>query len=128
LIIAAATLLLNFFFLPFSSFFSSFFFPSGRVFNVSRRAVGVTVNKRIKNRYVQKQINVRIEHVKHSTCRLEFLKRLADNDAKKTAAKAAGQPAPNTKRLPQQPRPGHFVSAKGNKPTLVQPIPFDFMF
>jgi hypothetical protein len=46
---------------------------AGRIFNVSRRAVGVVVNKRIKNRYLAKRINVRIEHIKHSTCRQDFL-------------------------------------------------------
>merc|ERR1719178_149935 len=52
---------------------------TGRIFNVSRRAVGVVVNKRIKNRILAKRINVRIEHVQHSTCRLDYLSRAENN-------------------------------------------------
>lgn len=72
---------------------------TGRVFNVSRRAVGVSVNKRIKNRFLMKNINVRIEHIKHSTCRQDFLDRVQQNDARKAEAKAKGLPMPNNKRL-----------------------------
>jgi large subunit ribosomal protein L21e len=46
---------------------------TGRIFNVSRRAVGIVVNKRIKNRILAKRINVRIEHIKHSTSRAGHL-------------------------------------------------------
>ena len=45
----------------------------GRVYNVTKRAVGVVVTKRIKNRYIAKKINVRVEHIKHSKCRKDFL-------------------------------------------------------
>ena len=46
---------------------------TGRIFNVSRRAVGIVVNKRIKNRILAKRINVRIEHIKHSKSRAGHL-------------------------------------------------------
>ena len=46
---------------------------TGRIFNVSRRAVGVMLNKRIKNRVLAKRVNIRIEHVKHSKSRLGHL-------------------------------------------------------
>jgi ribosomal protein L21E len=46
----------------------------GRVYNVTKRALGVVVNKRIKNRWIGKKINVRVEHVKHSKCRQDFLR------------------------------------------------------
>merc|ERR1711907_377903 len=45
---------------------------TGRVFNVTRRAVGVVVNKQLGNRIIPKRINLRIEHVKHSKCRDDF--------------------------------------------------------
>ena len=35
-----------------------------------------------RNRILQKRINVRIEHLKHSTCRSDFLKRVKENDLK----------------------------------------------
>lgn len=44
-----------------------------------------------RERVIPKRINVRIEHVKHSNCRLEFLKRVADNEQMKKAAKEGGE-------------------------------------
>merc|ERR1712012_1272154 len=56
---------------------------TGRVFNVTRRAVGVIVNKKLGNRIIPKRINIRIEHVKHSTCRDDFLRRVKENEIKR---------------------------------------------
>jgi ribosomal protein L21E len=42
---------------------------TGVVFNVSPRAVGVIVFKVVGNRYMEKRVNVRIEHVRHSKVR-----------------------------------------------------------
>lgn len=63
---------------------------TGRVFNVTQHAVGVIVNKRVGNRIVPKRLNVRIEHVQPSKCRLDFLKRVKENFAKKEEAKKKG--------------------------------------
>jgi large subunit ribosomal protein L21e len=63
---------------------------TGVIWNVTPRAVGVQVNKLVGNRIIRKKIHVRIEHVKHSTCREDFLKRVKVNDEKKRTAKAAG--------------------------------------
>ncbi len=71
---------------------------TGRVFNVSKMAVGVLVNKRVKGRILAKRISVRVEHVKHSKCRKDFLDRVKDNENKKREAKKAGKPAPDCKR------------------------------
>jgi len=71
---------------------------TGRVFNVSKMAVGVVVNKRVKGRILPKRISVRVEHVKHSQCRKDFLNRVKRNEADKREAKKAGKPAPDCKR------------------------------
>ena len=47
---------------------------TGRVFNVTKRAVGVVVNKQLRGKIIPKRINVRIEHVLHSRCRDDFLR------------------------------------------------------
>ena len=39
------------------------------------------------NTILPKRINVRIEHVKHSNCRLDFLKRVKENSEKRKLAK-----------------------------------------
>ena len=49
---------------------------TGRVFNVAKQAVGVIVNKRVRGKILPKRIYVRVEHVKHSQCRQEFLDRV----------------------------------------------------
>eukprot|EP01047_Picozoa_sp_COSAG01_P012087 COSAG01_NODE_537_length_15764_cov_54.273795_14_plen_252_part_00 len=63
---------------------------TGRVFNVTPRAVGVYLNKKVGHRFVLKKMHIRTEHVQHSTSRDDFLARVKSNDAAKAAAKAAG--------------------------------------
>lgn len=82
---------------------------TGVVWNVTKRAVGVVVNKKVGNRIIPKRIHVRIEHVHHSKCRLAFLQRVKDNDAKRTAAKKTGETV-NLKRTPGQPRAGGHIN------------------
>merc|ERR1712168_1491385 len=96
-----------------------------RIYNVTQHAVGVIVNKRVRGRIMAKQINVRIEHVKHSNCRLDFLNRVEKNEQVKKAAKGTGEIV-HTKRVPTQPRPGYFVSTKFNKPQVLVQQPYVF--
>merc|ERR1740123_1659150 len=49
---------------------------TGRVWNVSKRAVGVELLKTVGNRKRTKKVTIRIEHIRHSTCRVPFLKRI----------------------------------------------------
>lgn len=99
---------------------------TGTVYNVTQHALGVIVNKRVKGRILAKRINIRIEHVKHSACRSDFLKRVSENEKLKKEAKAAGTQVV-CKRQPLQPRTGHFVSTKFNKPIVLEPIPYEFL-
>ncbi|ORY93809.1 60S ribosomal protein L21-A [Syncephalastrum racemosum] len=97
---------------------------TGVVYNVTKTAVGVLINKRVGNRYIEKRVNVRIEHVKHSKCRQEFLDRVKANAEKKKQAKASGEKV-NLKRIPVQPRDARFVSTENNVPQTIQPIPYE---
>ncbi|CAL8081447.1 unnamed protein product [Orchesella dallaii] len=99
---------------------------TGRVYNVTKRALGVIVNKRIRGKILPKRINVRIEHVTHSKCRTDFLERVQQNETLKREAKQQGLRV-HCKRQPLQPRPAHFVSAKNNEPVLLQPVPYEFV-
>jgi large subunit ribosomal protein L21e len=94
---------------------------------VTKSAVGVIVNKQVGNRYIEKRINLRIEHVKHSKCRDDFLRRVKENTAKKADAKARGETV-NVKRQPVFPRGARVVSLKDNIPETLQPIPYDSKF
>ncbi|CAF1683644.1 unnamed protein product, partial [Adineta ricciae] len=47
----------------------------------------------------------------------------------KRAAKESGKPVPlsSIKRQPQGPRKQHLVRTRGNKPQIVEPIPYQFV-
>ncbi|XP_022673182.1 60S ribosomal protein L21-like [Varroa jacobsoni] len=98
---------------------------TGRVFNVSHRALGVIVNKRVRARIIPKRIYVRIEHVKPSNCRKDFLERVKKNDILRQESKKAGKKV-IIKREVGQPRKQHVVRAK-HEIQLVTPIPYEFM-
>ena len=100
-----------------------------------------------RNRIIPKRINLRIEHIQQSRCREDFLRRVKENEQKKRIAKEKNEPVliacfvfimlviiffqiPKgaLKRQPKSPcLRGHFViGAKGEEPTLVEPIPYAY--
>eukprot|EP00911_Craspedida_sp_UC1_P001419 UC1_evm2s1068 len=96
---------------------------TGIVYNVTPHALGVVVNKRIKNRILAKKINIRVEHLKHSKCRTDFLRRVDEN----AAAKKAGKKSWELKRLPQAPKDAEVVNFSENKPVEVHALKFEFL-
>ncbi|OMO54589.1 Ribosomal protein L21e [Corchorus capsularis] len=95
---------------------------TGRVWNVTKRAIGVEVNKQVGNRIIRKRIHVRVEHVQPSRCTEEFKLRKVKNDQLKAEAKAKGVVI-STKRQPEGPKPGFKV--EGATLETVTPIPYD---
>ena len=91
---------------------------------MTKSAVGVILYKQVGNRYIEKRVNVRIEHVNHSRSRDEFISRVKSNAAAKRKAKEDGTHA-HLKRQPVMPRGERTVSAKDNKPESVVPIAYD---
>jgi len=101
---------------------------TGLVWNVTPRAVGVLINKRVKSRIMQKKIHVRIEHVKPSKCKDLHKLRVKHNASltqkkKEDKPAAQGQPAQGQKpavvaapvhhtlkRVPALPDKAHFVA------------------
>lgn len=63
---------------------------TGIVYNVTPHAVGVIINKIVGNRYIEKRVNIRVEHIRHSKCRQEFLDRVKRNHDSHAEAKAKG--------------------------------------
>merc|ERR1719499_1884669 len=96
---------------------------TGRVFNVTKHAVGVVVNKRVGGRIIPKRIHVRIEHVRLSQCREAFKARVRDNDQKKREAKKAGKHV-DIKRIPVQQREAQVVDPKETGVEFMNPIKF----
>lgn len=97
---------------------------TGIVYNVTKSAVGVIIYKVVGNRYLEKRINLRIEHIKHSACRQEFINRVKSNAALKREAKANGEHV-HLKRQPAKPRDARVVTTKENVPQTLAPVPYE---
>jgi large subunit ribosomal protein L21e len=98
---------------------------TGIIFNVTKSAVGVRVNKLVNGRIIEKRIHVRIEHVRKSKCQKEILRRKQENEAAKAEARKTGVKV-NLKRTPKLPKDGYFLSSPGGDGviTTIQPLPF----
>ncbi|RYP77807.1 hypothetical protein DL771_000904 [Monosporascus sp. 5C6A] len=97
---------------------------TGVVYNVTKSAVGVIIYKKVKHRYIEKRVNIRIEHVSLSRSREDFIKRVKKNAELKKQAKAEGTTV-QVKRQALQPRDARTVSMKDNHPETVVPIAYE---
>ena len=99
---------------------------TGRVWNVTKRAIGVEMFKQHNGRYIKKRVHFRVEHVRPSRCREEFLRRTKENDEKKHAANVAGLPKPSTKRVVKGPRTEGITIEHAQLETITA-IPYDIL-
>ena len=97
---------------------------TGVVYNVTKSAVGVIIYKQVGNRYIEKRVNLRVEHVRLSRSREEFIVRVKTNAEKKRQAKTDGSHA-FLKRQPAMPREARTISIKEAKPETLAPIAYD---
>ena len=97
---------------------------TGVVYNVTASSVGVILFKQVGNRYIEKRVNIRIEHVRKSRSRDDFLRRVKENAAKMRKAKDEGVHV-HLKRQPVMPRSARTVSVKEQKPENVAPIAYE---
>lgn len=63
---------------------------TGQIWNVTPHAVGVEVNKRVRNRIIVKRLHVRIDHIRPSRCQEDFNFRKRELPKLRAAAKKAG--------------------------------------
>ena len=75
-------------------------------------AIGVQINKKVRHRYMEKRIHVRVEHVKPSNSRNEFLARMKKNEAIKAEVKKTKGKKVNLKRSPKLPEKAAFIRTK----------------
>eukprot|EP00072_Mus_musculus_P030040 XP_003688838.1 PREDICTED: 60S ribosomal protein L21-like isoform X1 [Mus musculus] len=99
---------------------------TGRVYNVTQQAMGISINKQVKGKSLAKRINVRIEHIKRLKSRDSFLRRVKQNDQKKKEAKEKGTWV-QLRRQPVPPREARFVRTNRKEPELLEPIPYEFV-
>merc|ERR1711988_793139 len=65
---------------------------TGKIWNISKRAVGVEINKVHRQRQIVKRIHVRVEHVRPSRSQTGHLERIKKSDDLKAEAKKTGKP------------------------------------
>jgi len=104
---------------------------TGRVWNITKRAIGVEVNKVHRQRQIVKRIHVRVEHTRPSRSMAGHLARVKSNEAIKAAAKKSGTPAPASalKREAKGPREGFKLdigATMGGKVHLLTPVAYVF--
>lgn len=96
---------------------------TGVIFNVNKRAVGVTVNKEVNGRIVKKNLHIAVPHVLPSKCQSQIIARKKENEKIKAQVRASGGPKVNLKRVNTQPKAGYFY-ALTEAPTSIQPKPY----
>jgi large subunit ribosomal protein L21e len=98
---------------------------TGIVFNVTKTAIGVRVNKPVNGRILEKRIHVRIEHVRKSKCQQEIIRRKKENEALKQKARETGVKV-SLKRTPILPKEAYYLPKAGEDGvvTTIQPLPF----
>lgn len=97
---------------------------TGVVYNVTKSAVGVIIYKKVKHRYIEKRINLRIEHIQPSRSRDDFLRRVKENAALKAKAKSDGTTV-QVKRQAALPREARQISFKENRPETLAPVAYE---
>jgi large subunit ribosomal protein L21e len=95
---------------------------TGVIYNVTRTAVGVIIYKKVGNRYIEKRVNVRVEHINLSRSREEFLNRVKENAKKQRQAKEEGTHM-HLKRQPLMPRGARTIEM--GKVETVVPIAYE---
>ena len=95
---------------------------TGKIFDVSKRAVGIIVNKKVRNKILPKRLHVRFEHLRKSRCTEEFVNRIRANDKAKAEARKKNLHI-STKRKPATPSEGHIVELAKTKVEYMNPKP-----
>eukprot|EP01003_Olkasia_polycarbonata_P000071 NODE_1015_length_629_cov_556.451724_g943_i0.p2 GENE.NODE_1015_length_629_cov_556.451724_g943_i0~~NODE_1015_length_629_cov_556.451724_g943_i0.p2 ORF type:complete len:154 (-),score=21.15 NODE_1015_length_629_cov_556.451724_g943_i0:98-559(-) len=79
---------------------------TGKVWNVTPRAVGVIIHKKIGSRFVRKRLCIRTEHVRASQCQKDHKVRVAlaaqGKHTKRKPVGRAGSRTVKTSQVPQQ--------------------------
>lgn len=89
---------------------------TGQIYDVKPRSVNIALYKRVRGRYVIKKVVARVEHIRKSRCKEEYLQRIAANDEEMRKAEMEGVVAPVMKRKIEGPVKAMTVSFEDNQP------------
>lgn len=92
---------------------------TGVVFNCNPRSYGVIFTRRVGGKYIERQMHIRVEHLRRSRCMEDTARRYAAWNEKLREARARGEKAVPEKRQPVGPRPAFTVQLAGNEPVEV---------
>eukprot|EP01066_Platyproteum_vivax_P008635 Platyproteum_vivax@DN3663_c0_g1_i1.p1 len=95
---------------------------TGKIFDVTAHAVGVEIKKVVRGKELLKRLHVRIEHVRKSRTREDFLIRLKRNAEIRKHAKENGLPKPDVRRLPDAPKAAFMLPPQTVH--VLEPLPF----
>ena len=96
---------------------------TGVVFNVNKRAVGVTVNKQVNGRIIRKNLHIAMPHLKPSKCQQQIIARKQQNEAIKADVRKNNKPKVDLKRKNTQPKEGYFFKIAA-EPTTIRPLKY----
>lgn len=88
---------------------------TGRVFKVDERTVGVKVKRIVGNKQIEENLDIKVEHLRKSKCRDEFLKRSKEYFEKKALAKENHTAMPSAKRQMEGARAACVLSLEDNE-------------
>jgi len=90
---------------------------TGIIWNITKRAVGVLLKKKVRERYRTKKITVRIEHIRKSGCRKDFVLRCRYNNKYRQLHKKDPKkfPKKSLRRVPKGPEPAYVVNVADTK-------------
>mmetsp|Transcript_125932 Transcript_125932/g.188001 ORF Transcript_125932/g.188001 Transcript_125932/m.188001 type:complete len:159 (-) Transcript_125932:48-524(-) len=97
---------------------------TGRVWNVTPRAIGVEVRKKVGGRIINKRLHVRVEHIQKSKCREGHLARVKANEAAK-AEKSEVRKC--FKRIPPCGDDGKIVKNGAAPPETLHVLPYELL-
>ncbi|KAF7685883.1 60S ribosomal protein L21 [Cucumispora dikerogammari] len=96
---------------------------TGKIITVNVRSMIVLFYKRVGGRYIEKTVTIKVDHLRKSKSRDDYLKRQFENNILKIKAKKEGKPFVFPKRQPEGPRPSFCISLDNNIPQIVNPKP-----
>ena len=97
---------------------------TGIVFNVTKRAIGVRVNKLNNGKILEKRIHVRVEHIRPSKCNKQWKDRVEANKEYAAKVKAGQAEKKSLKRTPLLPKGAFTLDMKGVESETIQALPF----